>query len=102
MRITESQLRRIVQEEATKMIKESRGAHPRGGSDEGRDDDEGDGWGSGPSARELGFKAGDRVVSIVRWKMGTVNKASEWDTLLNIEWDDGTRGDLDARYARKA
>ncbi len=116
MRITQQQLRRIIQEEVTKMVKESRGGrhgtdwgygsyssrgdYPRGGSDEGWDD-EGGGWGSGPSARELGFKVGDQVRG-GGGKMGTVTKASEWDTLLNIEWDDGTRGDLDAKYAKKA
>lgn len=116
MRITQGQLRRIIQEEVTKMVREtrggrhgtewgygsysSRGDYPRGGSDEGWGDEEESSWGAGPSARDLGWKKGDAVKS--GGMMGTVTKVSEWDTGLSVEWEDGTRGDLDARYAKKA
>ena len=113
MRITQQQLRRIIQEEVTKMVRESRGGrhgtgwgygsyssrgdYPRGGSDEGWDDE--GGGRMGRSARDRGWKVGDTVKS--GDKMGTVTKVSEWDNTLDIEWEDGTKGVFDARFMKK-
>ena len=137
MALTESKIRRIIREEARKMMSEAtprglptprgeprdqdpnrdvaygrgdggpRGDYPRGGEDEepmGRSDwsmdDDTYEWGEGPSAREMGYRVGD-TVRARDGKMGKVTGASEWDLGLKIEWEDGTKGEYDARFGPK-
>lgn len=113
MRITSKQLRQIIQEELGRM-NESRygkgrhgtdwgygsyGGGSQGGRDEGWDEPEEGGWGSGPSARDLGWKVGQVITR--PGKTGTVTAVSEWDTGVTVEWDDGTKGEYDGKYMKK-
>ena len=112
MRITSKQLRQIIREELDRMNEGRRGGRhgmdygygsfgggSQGGHDEGWDEPEEGGWGSGPSARDLGWKVGDTVKG--SGKTGTVTKVSEWDTGVSVEWDDGSTGEYDGKYLKK-
>ena len=109
MRITSKQLRQIIREERDRMNESRRGGrhgmdygygnfsgeYPRGGEDEGWDEPES----MGPSARELGWKVGDTVKG--SGKTGTVTKVSDWDTGIDVEWEDGFTGTFDGKYMKK-
>jgi hypothetical protein len=86
----------------------TRGDYPRGGEDEApprrsswSDDDDNFEWGEGPTARELGFRVGDTVKATHSGKMGKVVKASDWDLVLGVKWEDGTETETDARFGIK-